>query len=87
MTDEPVILDDLQADQEVYGSDGDKIGNVEGILEDVETAERYLQVSTLLHSYYVPEHLIRYAVMGRPVILKIPHDEVKQHHHSRPKAV
>jgi hypothetical protein len=85
--DETVNLDDLQADQEVYSSDSEKIGNVEGILEDVETGERFLQISRVLHSYFVPQHLIKYAVMGRPVILKIPHDEVVEQYRTRPKAV
>jgi hypothetical protein len=86
--DQPINLDDLQTNQEVFGSDGEKIGYVEGIFEDIETGQRYLEASSrVLHNYYIPEDEIRYAVMGRPVILKVTHDEVKERFRHRPKAV
>ena len=87
-TDRTVNLDDLQADQQVYTSDGRRLGYVEGILDDVETGERFLEVSTrVLHNYYVPESAIKNAVIGRPVLLNVSHDEAVERFRNRPKAV
>ena len=79
-----VDLEHLQAGQEVYGSDGEPIGNVEGLTVDLDSGEPYLQVSHHLQTLYVPRSAIVYAVLGQPVRLNVPRDEAMSRFDTRP---
>lgn len=84
-----VHLDDLQGEQEVFGSDGEKIGNVGGIRTDPATGTRYLQVSRGLldligDELYVPEEALERAELGKPVILKVSKQEAEARYLERP---
>jgi len=84
-TEQPVNLEELQAEQEVYGSDGEYVGQIEGLNEDRETGEQYLVVAAgLLKQLYLPKHEIAYAVIGKPIRLKVPAAEAKERFTTRP---
>jgi hypothetical protein len=80
-----VDLDELQADQEIYGSDGEKLGEVGGITVDLDTGEPYLEVNaSLFETLFVPRSAIDYAVLGEPVRLKVPRSEAMDRFSERP---
>jgi hypothetical protein len=80
----PVNLDELQADQEIFGSDGEKIGNVGGLFADPAGGKRYLKVDRLGIDLYVPEDVIVEAELGKPILLKVPKDEAVEQYVNRP---
>lgn len=85
-----VNLDSLQGDQQIYGSDGERLGNVGGIWTDPATGVRYLQVDRgflpdlIGDQLYVPESAIRQAEMGKPVVLKVSRQEAEDQYIFRP---
>jgi len=85
-----VHLDDLQGDQEIYGSDGERIGMVGGILTDPATGVRYLQVDRgvfrdlIGDALYVPEAAMEQAELGKPVVLKVSKQEAEARYIFRP---
>jgi hypothetical protein len=69
----------------VYSSDGHKLGFVAGIAVNIDTGEQYLEVRTGPgHGLYVPKRAIEYAVLGRPVRLKVSADEANERYRERP---
>ena len=85
-----VQLDQLQGDQEIYGSDGERIGIVGGIWTDPATGMRYLQVDRgvfldlIGDQLYVPEEALERAELGKPVILKVSKQEAEARYLVRP---
>lgn len=69
-------LDEVQGDQEIYGSDGKPIGRVGGMLTDPATGVRYLKVDRgaflelMGDDLYVPEDAIAKAQLGKSIVLK-----------------
>jgi hypothetical protein len=86
----PVNLDTLQGDQEIYGSDGERIGIVGGIWTDPATGMRYLQVDRgvfldlIGDALYVPEDALEQAELGKPVILKVSKQDAEARYVYRP---
>ena len=85
-----VDLDSLQGDQEIYGSDGERVGIVGGLWTDPATGVRYLQVDRGLFpdligdQLYVPEGAIRQAELGKPVTLKVSKHDAEARFIERP---
>jgi PRC-barrel domain len=87
-SDQPVELEHLQGDQEVYGSEGKRIGLVAALRVDIDTGEQYLEVSAgPFRDLFIPRRAIAYAVLGKPVLLKVTHDEALQRFTHKPHMI
>jgi hypothetical protein len=87
-SDQPIELEHLQGDQEVYGCDRKRIGLVAGLRIDVDTGEKYLEVSAgPFRDLFIPRHAIDYAVLGKPVLLNVTHDQALQRFTHKPHMI
>jgi len=84
-----VRLDDLQGSTDVFGSNGEKVGQVHGIATVPGTGARFLEVRTGFGGIggadlWIPEEAIAVAVMGEPVRLKVTHDVARERYVTKP---
>lgn len=83
-----VDFDNVQEDQDVYGSDGERIGGVAGISVDADTDQQILEVSTgLMSTLYIPRREVAYAVLGQPVRLAITAAEARERFAAKPNVL
>ncbi|MDQ2742680.1 MAG: PRC-barrel domain-containing protein [Chloroflexota bacterium] len=85
----PVRLDDLQGSTDVFGSNGEKVGQVHGIATEQGTGVRFVEVRTGFGGIggadlWIPEDAIAVAVMGEPVRLKVTHDVAREQYVTKP---
>jgi len=85
----PVHLDELQGSTDVFGSNGEKVGQVHGIATEQGTGARFLEVRTGFggiggEDLWIPEEAIAFAVMGEPVRLKVTHDVARERYVTKP---